>query len=115
MFKVSYNFARFGLDAVAAYALWTHGWGAVDPATRSPVPQKDEYDFDIQWRPKSGFLDGLWFRARYARVDARGASTAVSPSTISASSSITILSCSEERDSYIGLKSYRRCPVSVQK
>ena len=75
MFKISYNFARFGLDSVAAYALWTHGWGAVDPATRSPVPQKDEYDFDIQWRPKSGFLDGLWFRARYARVDARGANT----------------------------------------
>jgi hypothetical protein len=73
--KVSYYFARFGLDSVAAYALWTHGWGAIDPATRSPLPQKDEYDFDIQWRPKSGFLDGLWFRARYARVDARGAST----------------------------------------
>lgn len=73
MVKGSYNFARFGLDSLTAYALWTHGWGAVDPATKSPVFQEDEYDFDLQWRPKSGLLDGLWFRARYAHVDARGA------------------------------------------
>jgi hypothetical protein len=33
--------------------------------------QQDEYDFDFQWRPKKGFLKGLWFRARYAHVDAR--------------------------------------------
>ena len=72
MVKGSYNFARFGLDGVTAYALWTHGGGAVDPSTKSPVYQQDEYDFDLQWRPKSSFLEGLWFQARYAHVDARG-------------------------------------------
>ena len=72
MVKGSYNFARFGLDGVTAYALWTHGGGAVDPSTKSPVYQLDEYDVDVQWRPKSGFLEGLWFQARYAHVDARG-------------------------------------------
>jgi hypothetical protein len=78
MLKGSYNFARFGLDTVTAYALWTHGWGAIDPATKSPVVQEDEYNLDIQWRPK-GFLDGLWFRARYAYVGARDGSTAGFP------------------------------------
>ena len=78
MIKGSYNFARFGLDSVTAYALWTHGWGAINPSTRSPVPQEDEYDLDIQWRPK-GFLEGLWFRARYAYVGSRDGSTAGFP------------------------------------
>ena len=78
MVKASYNFARFGLDTIAAYALWTHGWGAIDPATGSPVPQQDEYDFDLQWRPK-GLLEGLWFRARYAHVSSRDGNTAGFP------------------------------------
>ena len=29
MLKGSYNFARFGLDDISVYALWTHGWDAV--------------------------------------------------------------------------------------
>jgi hypothetical protein len=72
MIKGSYNFARLGLEDVAAYTLWTHGWGAVDPTTKNPVYQLNEYDLDLQWRPKGGILDRLWFRARYAHVDARG-------------------------------------------
>jgi len=32
MLKGSFDFSRLGLDGVTAYALWTHGWGAVDPA-----------------------------------------------------------------------------------
>ncbi len=71
MVKGSYNFARLGLEDVTAYVFWTHGWGAVNPATGSSVYQQDEYDFDLQWLPKSGFLKGFWFRARYAHVDSR--------------------------------------------
>ena len=52
MVKASYAFVRFGPDTIAAYALRTHGWGALDPATKSPVVQQDEYDFDVPWRPK---------------------------------------------------------------
>jgi hypothetical protein len=71
MVKGSYNFARLGLKDVTAYALWTHGWGAVNPATGSSVYQQDEYDFDLQWLPQKGFLKGFWFRARYVHVDSR--------------------------------------------
>jgi hypothetical protein len=66
MAKLSYNFARFGLESVAAYVLFTHGWGAVDPSTRNSVPNKNEFDADIQWRPQWKFLKRLWFRVRYA-------------------------------------------------
>ena len=71
MVKGSYNFARLGLEDLTAYALWTHGWGAVDPTTKNPVYQLNEYNVDLQWRPKGGVLDRFWFRARYAHVEAR--------------------------------------------
>jgi hypothetical protein len=68
MAKLSYNFARLGLEGVAAYALFVHGWGRVDPSTKDPVPNENEFDADIQWRPQWKFLKGLWFRVRYADV-----------------------------------------------
>jgi hypothetical protein len=79
MVKGSYNFARFGLNDVSVYALWTHGWDAVDPVTKSPVFQQNEYDLDIQWRPKKGFLEGLWYRARFGHADSRDGSTSGFP------------------------------------
>jgi hypothetical protein len=69
--KGSLNFARFGLEELSAYALWVHGWNAINPVTNQSVFQQDEYDLDVQWRPKGGLLKGLWFRARYAYVAAR--------------------------------------------
>ena len=69
MVKGSYDFSGLGLEGVTFYALVVHGWGAVDPVDRSPVYQQNEYDFDLQWRPKSSFLKGLWFRVRYAYID----------------------------------------------
>jgi hypothetical protein len=77
--KGSLNFARFGLEEFTAYALWVHGWGAVNPTTNSSVVQQDEYDFDLQWRPKSEFLKGFWFRARYAHVSSRSGNPAGYP------------------------------------
>ncbi len=63
MVKGSYDFSHLGLKGFAAYALWTHGWGSVN-AGNSKV-HTDEYDFDLQWHPRSSFLKGIWFRARY--------------------------------------------------
>jgi len=68
MAKLSYNFKRFGLEGVTAYTLFVHGWNRVDPATGNPVPNENEFDADIQWRPLWKFLKGLWFRVRYANV-----------------------------------------------
>jgi hypothetical protein len=70
--KMSLNFARFGLEEISAYAKWVHGWGAIDPITNKSLYQQDELDFDLQWRPKSAKLKGIWFRARYAYVQSRG-------------------------------------------
>jgi hypothetical protein len=66
--KASYDFTRLGLEGVTAYALFVHGWGRVDPTTKNSVPDENEFNADLQWRPQWKFLKGLWFRMRYAYV-----------------------------------------------
>jgi len=68
MVKASYDFTRLGLEGVTAYALFVHGWDRVNPTTKASVANENEFDADIQWRPKWKFLKGLWFRTRYANV-----------------------------------------------
>ena len=66
MIQGTYNFARFGLEGLTAYALWVYGWKRANPITRQPVPNEDEFNLDLQWKPKRGFLEGFAFRLRYA-------------------------------------------------
>jgi hypothetical protein len=67
--KGSYDFSSLGLAGLTAYALFTHGWGQVSPSTKTPVPNVNEIDADIQWRPRAGALKGFWFRFRYGHVE----------------------------------------------
>jgi hypothetical protein len=66
--KLSYDFSRLGLEGVSAYGLFVHGWGRVDPSTKSGVPDENEFNADLQWRPKWSFLNGFSARFRYSRV-----------------------------------------------
>ena len=68
MAKASYDFTGLGLQGVTAYTLFVHGWNRVNPTTKAPVPNENEFDADVQWRPEWKFLKGLWFRTRYANV-----------------------------------------------
>ncbi len=72
MIKGAYDFSKAGLEGVTAYALWVHGWNRADPGH---VYNEDEYNADIQWRPKIGVLKGFWPRFRYGRVEQRGGSS----------------------------------------
>jgi hypothetical protein len=67
--KMSYDFSGLGLEGVSAYALFVHGWGRVDPSTKVGVPDENEFDVDLQWRPTRSYLNGLSVRLRYARVE----------------------------------------------
>ena len=66
--KLSYDFSKIGLEGVTAYALFVHGWGRVDPSTKAGVADENEFDADVQWRPKWSFLNGFSARFRYSRV-----------------------------------------------
>jgi hypothetical protein len=66
--KFSYNFEQIGLEGVGVYLLFAHGWGMVDKNTKAPLPNENEFNVDLQWRPKLPYLSGLWIRGRYGVV-----------------------------------------------
>ena len=63
--RLSYDFTRVGLEGVAAYVHFGHGWGMVDKKTKAPLPNENEFDADLQWRPAWRYLQGLWVHGRY--------------------------------------------------
>ena len=66
--KAAYDFTRLGLESVTAYALYVHGWDRINPSTGQDVPNENELNLDLQWKPKSGFFKNFWPRIRYAVV-----------------------------------------------
>jgi len=67
LLKGAYDFTSRGVPGFSAYALWVHG-----SDVKAPAFNEDEYDFNLQWAPKSGSLKGASFRVRYAYVGQRG-------------------------------------------
>ncbi len=41
------------------------------------LPDHTEYDITVDYKPPKGFLEGLWIRARYNRIDTEGDNTEV--------------------------------------
>src|SRR5262245_8665540 len=66
--RLVYDFSRVGLEGVSGSVLFVHGWDRVMPSTKSKVPNENEFDADLQWRPAWSFLNGFSARLRYARV-----------------------------------------------
>jgi hypothetical protein len=66
--KAAYDFTPLGLEGVTAYALFVYGWDRINPSTGLDVPNENELDLDLQWKPKSGFFKNFWPRIRYAIV-----------------------------------------------
>ena len=66
--RLIYDFSRVGLEGVSGSVLFVHGWDRVMPSTKSKVPNENEFDADLQWRPAWSFLNGFSARLRYARV-----------------------------------------------
>lgn len=66
--SVTYDFGKIGLSGVSAGAWHTHGWGAINPATNLAIPNRDELDLWIQYRPTEGPLKGFRLKTQYANV-----------------------------------------------
>ena len=66
--RLVYDFSRLGLEGVSGSVLFVQGWDRIDPATKNKEPNENEFDADLQWRPKWPFLEGFSARLRYARV-----------------------------------------------
>jgi hypothetical protein len=70
--SVAYDFATVGLPGVSTGAWYTHGWGAIDPSSNLGIPNRDELDLWIQYRPTEGPLKGFRLKTQYANVWQQG-------------------------------------------
>ena len=70
--SVAYDFGTVGLPGVSTGAWYTHGWGAIDPSSNLGIPNRDELDLWIQYRPTEGPLKGFRLKTQYANVWQQG-------------------------------------------
>jgi outer membrane OprD family porin len=70
--SVAYDFGTIGLSGVSAGAWYTHGWGAINPTTDLGIPNRNELDLWIQYRPTVGPLKGFRLKTQYADVWQQG-------------------------------------------
>ena len=69
---LSYDFSAIGLPGLSAFSNFAWGNNAKDANTGRSLPDVDEYNFTIDYRPEDGLLSGLWLRLRHARADFEG-------------------------------------------
>ena len=65
-YDLGYAFKQYGLSGLSTGAWYTHGWGAINPATNLAVPNRDELDLFVQYRPSDGPLKGLRVKVQYS-------------------------------------------------
>ncbi len=66
--SVAYDFSNLGLPGFTAGAWYTKGWGAINPATNTPIADRRELDFWLQYRPTAGPFQGLRVKVQYGNV-----------------------------------------------
>jgi outer membrane porin, OprD family len=70
--SLAYDFSTVGLPAVSTGAWYTHGWGAFNPSTNIAIPDRDELDLWVQYRPKEGPMKGFRVKVQYSDVWQQG-------------------------------------------
>ncbi|MGA8497680.1 MAG: OprD family outer membrane porin [Xanthobacteraceae bacterium] len=67
-YDFGYAFGKYGLSGVTAGVWDTQGWGAINPANGMSIADRNELNLWLQYRPTSGPLQGLRFKAQYSDV-----------------------------------------------
>jgi hypothetical protein len=68
--SIAYDFSYpfVGLSGLSAGVWYTRGWDAINPITKSGIPDREELDLWAQYRPSEGPLKGLRVKVQYADV-----------------------------------------------
>jgi hypothetical protein len=65
-------FRNSGLDGLSAGIWYSQGWDAINPATNTAIPNREEWDFWLQYRPSEGPLKGMRIKAQYSSLRQAG-------------------------------------------
>jgi outer membrane OprD family porin len=64
--SLAYDFGKAGVPGLSTGAWYTHGWDALNPSTGLGIPNRDELDLWIQYRPTQGPLKGFRLKTQYS-------------------------------------------------
>jgi|GEM_PF-1016146 len=78
-YDFGYAFKNVGLTGLSAGVWYAQGWGAINPSTASGIPNREELDLWLQYRPSEGPLKGLRIKTQYANVWQQGNVRATQP------------------------------------
>ncbi len=67
-YDFGYAFGKNGLSGLSTGAWYTAGWGALNPSTNVGIPDRDELNLWIQYRPTEGPLKGFRAKVQYSDV-----------------------------------------------
>ena len=71
-YDFGYAFGRIGFSGLSVGTWYTHGWGAMTPGTNLGIPDRDELDLWVQYRPTEGSLKGFRAKVQYGDVWQQG-------------------------------------------
>jgi len=69
---LSYNTDFFSSLGLSSYINIARGVDAKLPLTGADLPNLNEYDITVDYKPPEGLLEGLWLRARAAFLNIDG-------------------------------------------
>jgi hypothetical protein len=78
-YDFGYAFSQSGLSGLTAGAWYTHGWDAINPTTNLGIPNRNELDLWIQYRPTEGPLKGFRLKTQYSDLWQQGNTRSVQP------------------------------------
>jgi hypothetical protein len=78
-YDFGYGFSRSGLSGLSAGAWYTHGWDAINPTINLGIPNRNELDLWIQYRPTEGPLKGFRLKTQYTDLWQQGNTRSVQP------------------------------------
>ena len=70
--SVAYDFGTVGLSGLSTGAWYTLGWDAINTSTNLGIPNRNELDLWIQYRPTEGPLKGFRFKTQYSNLWQQG-------------------------------------------
>ena len=62
---LAYTATRFGMPGISGFVNYARGINAEVAATGESIPDNEEFDVTIDFRPTEGLLRGGWLRLRY--------------------------------------------------
>jgi hypothetical protein len=66
--SIAYDFGNLGLNGLSTGVWYTESWGAINSLSGMTIPNRNELDLWIQYRPTEGPLKGLRIKTQYANV-----------------------------------------------